>query len=458
MIKQTSLIPVLCLSLFFIGCQRKSSVMTQIITDVEGNWERLLSQANSPEAVLIINSDGTGEIKKNGRIRFLGDTTDKGPNNFKVITFILNLKKNYPDRVELIIGNRDLNKLRFNWELTPSALDLRGDETRDDGFRIYEWKTKWDKWIADGKNKIDGVVTAYTHGENPVTDQILKMKWMLSETMGAAELFDAVKKELNFATDALTCQELQKWARPGGLWVQYLELAEIVYYDADIGALYMHGGISDTDFGVVPGQQKRYEIIQPWMSALNAWGKKVVHAGISGDVKEAIAGAQYQEPEIIVDANGHTKWGTPNPKSVIHGRPWSADYNIKPIDPATAQTLKSQGVNYVCSGHSPIGQIAVMIRSSNGLIAVFCDTSATQNPPRGSVVILTKDTVTIYSDLYDANGKNHRIISRSSDPAVGTQVDGILVVNDMLSASWSRAQSGVLFGNPNYIFKIKEKS
>ncbi len=458
MIKHTSLILVLFLSLFLIRFQRVPSVMTQIITDVEGNWERLLSQANSPASVLVINNNGTGTIKNNGRIRFLGDTTDKGPHSFKVITFILNLKKKYPDRVELIIGNRDLNKLRFNWELSPAALDLRTDETRDDGFRVYEWKTKWDKWIADGKNKVDGVVTSYTHGENPVTDQILKMKWMLSETMGAAELFEAVKKELNLKTDALTCQELQTWAQPGGLWAQYLELANIIYFDADIGALYVHGGISDTDFGVVPDQQKRYENLAQWISALNAWGQKVIRAGINGDMKDAIAGVQYQEPEVIRDMNGHTKWGTPNPESVIHGRPWSPDYNIKPIDPTTAQTLKSQGVNYVCSGHSPIGQIAVMIRSSNGLLAIFCDTSSTQNPPRGSIVILTKDLVLIYSDLYDANGTKHRIISRSSDSHVGTQVDGILVVNEKLSASWSRANSGVLFGQPNYIFKIKGKS
>jgi len=53
---------------------------------------------------------------------FGGDAVDKGNGDIRFVRAMLRLKKRYPDRVHLIVGNRDCNKLRFGTELTKEAL------------------------------------------------------------------------------------------------------------------------------------------------------------------------------------------------------------------------------------------------------------------------------------------------------------------------------------------------
>ena len=53
---------------------------------------------------------------------FGGDAVDKGNGDIRFVRAMLRLKKRYPDRVHLIVGNRDCNKLRFGTELTKETL------------------------------------------------------------------------------------------------------------------------------------------------------------------------------------------------------------------------------------------------------------------------------------------------------------------------------------------------
>jgi hypothetical protein len=53
---------------------------------------------------------------------FGGDAVDKGNGDIRFLRAMLRLKKRYPNRVHLIVGNRDCNKLRFGTELTKEAL------------------------------------------------------------------------------------------------------------------------------------------------------------------------------------------------------------------------------------------------------------------------------------------------------------------------------------------------
>lgn len=51
-----------------------------------------------------------------------GDAVDKGIGDLRFVRAMLGLKHRYPDRVHLIVGNRDCNKLRLATELSPEAL------------------------------------------------------------------------------------------------------------------------------------------------------------------------------------------------------------------------------------------------------------------------------------------------------------------------------------------------
>jgi hypothetical protein len=53
---------------------------------------------------------------------FGGDAVDKGPGDIRLCRQLVSLKRRHPERVFLLVGNRDLNKLRYAAEL--SAEDM----------------------------------------------------------------------------------------------------------------------------------------------------------------------------------------------------------------------------------------------------------------------------------------------------------------------------------------------
>lgn len=103
-----------------------SSFRLGYVTDVEGNWDYFLSFV---ERCQVLNAH---KVWENGNITSLhlslkgddsyfvfgGDAVDKGPGDIRLVRALVDLKRRYPDRVFLIVGNRDVNKLRFTAELS----------------------------------------------------------------------------------------------------------------------------------------------------------------------------------------------------------------------------------------------------------------------------------------------------------------------------------------------------
>jgi hypothetical protein len=85
-------------------------------TDVEGNYdyfEALLSRS----AALYPDESGSLLLRDKFMFVFGGDSVDKGPGDIRIVRAFVELKRRYPDRVFLLLGNRDINKLRFGAEL-----------------------------------------------------------------------------------------------------------------------------------------------------------------------------------------------------------------------------------------------------------------------------------------------------------------------------------------------------
>ena len=61
-------------------------------------------------------------MKANCELVFGGDVCDRGPGDIRITSEILDLKERYPNRVHIILGNRDVNKYRIPFETTPEAL------------------------------------------------------------------------------------------------------------------------------------------------------------------------------------------------------------------------------------------------------------------------------------------------------------------------------------------------
>ena len=91
--------------------------------DVEGNieyWDRYVQISK-----VITRRVEDGRLKLvDDTCRFVygGDVCDRGPGDIRILRDLVQLKEDSPDRVHLIMGNRDVNKLRVQFALSPGAL------------------------------------------------------------------------------------------------------------------------------------------------------------------------------------------------------------------------------------------------------------------------------------------------------------------------------------------------
>lgn len=94
-------------------------------TDVEGNyeyWKRYLKLSKVLES-----SENGLQLKSNCYFIYGGDVCDRGVGDLRILQDLVSLKKRYPERVHLILGNRDINKMRLLTELQPESYSQPGE-------------------------------------------------------------------------------------------------------------------------------------------------------------------------------------------------------------------------------------------------------------------------------------------------------------------------------------------
>ena len=99
----------------------------------------------------------------------------QGPGDIRVLRALTRLKEKYPDRVFLILGNRDVNKLRLPSELLPERL----------GASSVFWDpghTTYNEFLSE-------------IGESEPT-RTSALRWMLACTMGCSNTFETRRLEL----------------------------------------------------------------------------------------------------------------------------------------------------------------------------------------------------------------------------------------------------------------------
>ncbi|KAL7570898.1 hypothetical protein ACA910_018956 [Epithemia clementina (nom. ined.)] len=111
-----------------------------------------------------------------------GDVWDKGGSDLYVIRQLLCLKARYPNRVHFILGNRDLNKMRILEELGP----LGEPKAPSPHHGVYWRNNKKHKANEDDDNS-ETIIT---------DDPVLRLQWMLRETMGSPDAFDYRRQEV----------------------------------------------------------------------------------------------------------------------------------------------------------------------------------------------------------------------------------------------------------------------
>ena len=85
------------------------------LTDVEGRWDEVLSFTSGNPHVSLV--DGELRLAEGVTFVFGGDAIDRGAHGRRIVSVLLSARRRYGERVVLLAGNRDINKVRLVTEL-----------------------------------------------------------------------------------------------------------------------------------------------------------------------------------------------------------------------------------------------------------------------------------------------------------------------------------------------------
>ncbi|MBM4282935.1 MAG: hypothetical protein FJ137_20010, partial [Deltaproteobacteria bacterium] len=313
-------------------------------SDVEGSWARLSSFVERTPGLSFADGD---RIEVAADVVFVmgGDAVDRGPASRRVLRALLDVKERQPDRVVLLAGNRDLNKLRLVRELEGSLPKKAPPEVR--------------ALLSSSRADV--------------------LRWIFAHTMGAQQAFDLRREEL--VTDGDRAEDddvvdsfLQDLRPPSGLHFRYLQRCQLAFRHG--ATLFVHGGFADEALGHVPGQPPVGDV-DDWVHGLNAFCAEQL-ARYAEQPGRVIVGGDDVEPQWLplVLYQAPVKGLGRNPHSVVYGRFGSDPWNNPRLPSASSlRWLRERGVRRVVVGHTPCGDLPAFLKSAQGCEVVIADNS-----------------------------------------------------------------------------------
>jgi hypothetical protein len=291
------------------------------LTDVEGRWDKLVSFADGNPHVQL---DGTALRLADGvTFVFGGDAIDRGPHGRRIVATLLAARRDHGDRVVLIAGNRDLNKLRLVRDLvTPPA------------------------------------------GAPPGATRGALLRWIFQATMGAPRAFEHRATELAAegapADDEAVVDSFLADLGPGGALRAYVQACQLGYRAG--ATLILHGGVTSENFLVSPDGQAAADV-DGWLAALQQFYVAELAAFTAG--REPAGLIAYQAPRPGTHLNQ---------ASVVYARP--TDELGNPHLPAAdvIARLRASGIERVVVGHTPSGDCPAVL-CDDGFELVLGDNS-----------------------------------------------------------------------------------
>ncbi|HNV72877.1 MAG TPA: metallophosphoesterase family protein, partial [Candidatus Ozemobacteraceae bacterium] len=269
-----------------------------LLSDLEGNRERF-DHFLAHHRAFYLGDDRRWHLRSDAYFVFGGDAPDRFPGERHVLRELLRLKAESPDRVILIAGNRDVNKLRLPLELSDVAMKTSP----------RKGKREYHVW-CDEQKRVDSKAT--------------RLRWMLAKTMGSPDAFELRRNELACETavdqcavsDQAVVDSYLEDACPGGLFHRYLKAACLMHRQGQ--TLYVHAGMPQASLGHVPGERHRVARLDEWMKRLNEWYQEQLHTWETA-YSSWDGSAPRPADALIAYAE---RWGQQpmNPFSVLYGR------------------------------------------------------------------------------------------------------------------------------------------
>ena len=162
-----------------------------LFSDIEGCIKT--SNAGKEQHQLFCDSDTFYSIYKylqtlgGNHVGFCGDFFDQGPKMGESIIGMAWLKQLFPGKVHIILGNRDVNKMRIMAELNMIREAKKKDITSIDGTKIYSrWQEEWINRLPPNYDTLTG-------------DE--RFQFLLEKTFGAPKLLSNLMTEFTELVD-----------------------------------------------------------------------------------------------------------------------------------------------------------------------------------------------------------------------------------------------------------------
>ena len=356
--------------------QRKGALLPPIsecafLTDVEGNFDYFERYIQISRVLKWKDDQKTAlEFKKdNAMFVFGGDSQDKGIGDIRFTKLLLSLKEKYPDRVEMIIGNRDANKMRLCSELHKDCLD--DPKVLTDASFPY--------WVEEGKRVTPQMFLDKNDAANggSANTAANRLRWMLKDTMGADGAFDRRREELSIIKNCKK-EEIPDYAvvesylhqsdpkSKENFMLQYLQKGKLAYVFGC--TMFVHGGLSVQNIGTVPGKKNIETSVQGWVKELNAWAQKEVTDFVQNPY------ARNRKGDGLID---YCSGPNGNDGATVVFTHYLENGNSKHIPKEVQKYLLESKINTVLSGHQPHGDSPNVI-CTGGVKVIVADTSYSQ--------------------------------------------------------------------------------
>ncbi|WP_372656031.1 metallophosphoesterase [Halobacteriovorax sp.] len=422
-----SKIIIIITSLFLVCCTSISTnnrslssddTLVDVLGDLEGNIDRFNDFVNKSD-VLIRDSKGEIDLSQKGQFVFLGDVMDRGQGSIRIMQELLRLKEKYPDRVTLILGNRDINKLRImslmDGALVSSVPDIVipwHKEVIEETFNLK---------IPDHISNDD-----YKDFVKDLDTPLIRFKAFLSG-MNAPKAFEFRKDELKIlfpdkvVDDHFVFASFLEDYKEDGILQKYLkqgQLGKVID-----GNLFVHGAVTSENFGYVPKLTVRESDPVEWINKLNDFAKKEIDDWFSDSRlgQDLIA---YHAPKA---------GSIQNLNSVVYAR--YSDESGNPVAPGRSliKKLQNHGIYRVIVGHTPTGDYPIIVRKPKFEI-VLTDSSFSSLDKASKISIkgkyLISESDSIHGDKLIAQSN----IDDSLNPLGMKTTDGYRVIGKFSSS------------------------
>ncbi len=324
--------------IYMTDLEGDKTLLDELVANKELQWSNGQLEFTGPKTVLV----------------FGGDLTDRGPYNIRLMRWLNNLKQRYRNRVVILWGNRDLNKLKF---------------------------LAAEKELREGHNKVFTEWLSKNNFPNTLENQLI---WFFEHDLGLRDFFALrfeelveigdVKKSLPLDQQRTAAAKLIfDQLKPGGEYFKYIESGQILFRHKNMA--FLHGGFSGSNIGAIPRKQRveANEWLGEGPNSLNRWGRE----SISEIKKNYAANKPYGD---FLFSYGDSVW---NPlTNTNQGRYESVIYPIRIEEEGVFRLpnkkvmdyLKTAGVDTEILGHTPAGSSPMPLLGENYL-RVMGDTS-----------------------------------------------------------------------------------